>query len=197
VFLLAYVDLRRFGRPVLTPCTARSLRRVGADVAIVLNCPVTAAKRLRRDARYDHVVTYTLAGPGGDVDVAVLSDAALTLRRGPTPGSVLCDFVADGRDASVTTIGEPVRELYRVLLRIDGKRPVVLVGDVTEDLDDPLVIDGVLRAGFVDTHPARPSLDADRTPRTRGILARGLRAHGDGTYSDPDGCEVHWARLGH
>jgi hypothetical protein len=199
VFLLAYTDLRRGGRATLSGCTARSLRRVGADVAVVLHCTPANAKRLRRDARYDHVVTYSLEGPVGStsVDVAVLSDCLLKLRPDTTGRSMLCDVTVDGKDAAVTTFGSQVSGLYTVLLRIDASKPVVLVGDVGENLDDPATIDGVVRAGFVDTHPARPSTDPDRDARTQGILVKGLRAYGDGTYLNPDGCQIHWARLGH
>lgn len=201
MFLLAYTDLRRGGRTTLSGCTARSLRRVGADVAVVVNCSVANAKRLRRDARYDHVVTYTLtgqaAGDGSSIDVAVLSDCGLSLRAGSGAESMLCDLTVDGKTASVGAVDGTTNGLYTVLLRIDARNPVVLVGDVTENLDDPAVVESVIRAGFVDTHPARFSNEPEHEPRTRGILAKGLRSYGDGTYLNPDGCQVHWARLGH
>lgn len=201
MFLLAYTDLRRGGRTTLNGCTARSLRRVGADVAVVMHCSATNAKRLRRDARYDHVITYTLTGQPADgaaaVDVAVLSDCELVLRAGSGKESLLCDLVVDGKTASVGAVDGVTNGLYTVLLRIDARHPVVLVGDVTENLDDPAVVDNVIRAGFADTHPARYTNDPEREPRTRGILAKGLRSYGDGTYLNPDGCQVHWARLGH
>ena len=201
MFLLAYTDLRRGGRATLNGCAARSLRRGGADIVVVLHCTPANAKRLRRDARYDHVVTYSLEdtadGKATSIDVAVLSDCPLNLRADTNGRSMLCDVTVDGKDTAVTTPGNPVSGLYTVLLRIDARKPVVLVGDVGENLDDPLIIDGVIRAGFADTHPARTSGDPDREPRTQGILARGLRAYGDGTYLHTDGCTIHWARLGH
>jgi len=200
VFLLAYTDLRRGGRTTLSGCTARSLRRVGANVAVVVNCSPTHAKRLRRDARYDHVVTYTLTERSGDttaIEVAVLSDCELSLRHGGGTERMLCDLIIDGKTTSVGAVDGAPNGLYTVLLRIDARHPVVLVGDVAENLDDPAVIESVIRGGFVDTHPAKPGSAHEHEPRTRGILAKGLRSYGDGTYLNPDGCQVHWARLGH
>jgi hypothetical protein len=201
VFLLAYTDLRRVGRTGLGGCTAKSLRRVGADVVVVLNCSSANAKRLRRDARYDHVIAYTLEDAGrthgARIEVAVLSDCELTLRKSSGATSMLCDLTVDGKTASVGTL-EPTNDSpYTVSLRIDVRHPVVLVGDVGENLDDPAVIDGIIRAGFLDTHPARPTNEPDREVRTHGILAKGLRSYGDGIYHNTDGCQVHWARLGH
>lgn len=205
VFLLAYTDLRRGERTTLSGCTARSLRRVGADVAVVLNCSTHNAKRLRRDARYDHVVTYSLetgkAIPGRSskrdhVDVTVLSDSDLVLRGGG-PTSMLCELTVDGKTASVGAVDEPGKTLYALLVRIDATHPVILVGGGLENLDDPSVIENVIRSGFVDTHRARPTSEPGRAPRAQGILARGLHSYGDGTYLNPDGCSVHWARLGH
>lgn len=197
VFLLAYTDLRREDRTGPSPCTARSLRRVGADVAVVLNCTPSSARRLRREARYDQLATYSAEVTGTTIDVAVLADCALVVRDGPTPGSVLCDLTVDGKDTSVTTLDRPAVELYRVLVRLDEARPLVLIGNTNEDLDDPRTVAEVVRAGFVDTHDVRSSNEPDREPRTSGILVRGLRSYGDGRYLDPDGCFVHWARLGH
>lgn len=201
MFLLAYTDLRHGGRTTLSGCTARSLRRVGADVAVVLHCSPVNAKRLRRDARYDHVVTYTLEEGSADaqarIEVAVLSDCELSLRTDSGPNRMLCDLTVDGKTASVGAIDRPTAGLYTVLLRIDARNPVVLVGECTENLDDPAIVDGIIRAGFIDTHPAKPRSAGEQTTRTRGILAKGLHAYGDGTYINPDGCQVHWARLGH
>lgn len=197
VFLLAYVDFHRDGRRGVTGCTARSLRRVGADVVVLLHCPPAAGKRLRRDARYDNVVGGTIKTSGGDVDVTVLSNQTVDVRANAGGTLLRCDLVLDGRDTRVAAVAEPLRNAYRVLLRFEHDRPIVVVGPLAENLDDPETIEAFGAAGFIDTHPAKPGLDTPPTTRSYGIMVKGLRSYGDGYYTDPDGCGVHWARLGH
>lgn len=197
MFLIAYTDLRRPGRRSVGACTARSLRRVGAEIAVVVHCSPASAKRLRRDARYENLATDLLRTGDGEIEVAVLSDLPVDVRTSPDEAMVLCDLRADGRATAVATIGEPVQELYRVLLRLDENQPVIVVGSMSENLDDPATIDVVGAAGFIDTHPPRPADGDGRPVRAHGILVRGLRSYGDGQYADPDGCVVQWARLGH
>lgn len=134
---------------------------------------------------------------GARIEVAVLSDCELTLRKSSGATSMLCDLTVDGKTASVGTLEHANDSFYSVSLLIDVRHPVVLVGDVGENLDDPAVIERILRAGFLDTHSARPTNEPGREARTHGILAKGLRSYGDGIYYNTDGCQVQWARLGH
>lgn len=197
MFLLAYVDFHRDGRRGITGCTARSLRRVGADVVVLLHCPATGAKRLRRDARYENLATGRIATSDGGVDVAVLANPQVSVRPGSSGSELMCELNIDGRDTAVTAIGEPPVGLYRLLLRFEHGRPVVLVGPIAANLDEPETIEAIQSAGFVDTHTTKPGIDRQRPARPYGILVSGLRNYGDGHYTDPDGCGVHWARLGH
>lgn len=197
MFLLAYVDFHRDGRRGVTGCTARSLRRVGADVVVLLHCPPAGGKRLRRDARYDNVVGGSIRTSDGDVDVAVLSNPTVDVHANSSRTLLRCDLVLDGRDTSVAAVAEPVRNAYRVLLRFEHDQPIIVVGPLAENLDDPETIEAFGASGFIDTHPAKPGLGTPSTARSYGIMVKGLRSYGDGYYTDPDGCGVHWARLGH
>ncbi len=186
VFLVAAVDLLAAPRRASTAAAAKALRRVGAEVVVLVNCEHGSATRIKKEARYGDVSSST-----GEPAVAVLSNGRITRQLTPE-GLLICETRLGGNNTSIAAIRRRRAEVCTLTIDLAHIDQVVVCGEFDDDLNDPVTHRSLHDGGFVDTR------ERQITERERhdGIIVKGLRTYGHGEYLSEDGVLVRWARLG-
>jgi hypothetical protein len=154
------------------------------------------AQRIKKEARYEHMVRGGLRRGGDTLDVAVLSREPVAVQEAIS-NNAACVMVVDQADALVSVAGDHAAGRYQLVMWFDGDVPAVLLGGLEEDLDDYDVARALNVAGIIDAEAAtRGGSGNPEVRRTDGILVKGLRVYGYGKYSDERGAEVRWVRVG-
>jgi hypothetical protein len=187
VFLLAclYADNWRGRSP---RATATALRRVGADVVVLVNCTRASGNRIRRESRYRYLESITTSSGG----IICLADRRLQGAPLSNPDGAAFTVGFDHGETAVIGIAEQPVELGRALANVGSEHPTVLVGHYREDLG---AMESVRLLGAHLAVEARTHVQSLDPGRHFGIVVSGLRVHGDGVYVTGESPPVHWARL--
>lgn len=192
-------DLGGQGRPTsfLVP---RILRRVGADLVVLLRYDGPSPATLARQAGYRHratldypersLVSVLSRFPLSDARPCVHGDGRLGHVRVHASRSELSLTVSDLADLLAEDAARSVRECARAC-----GSPWLVAGEFGHDLGNPFGPWLTVRRMAID--PAQVSGAVPSGPRTQGFLCHGLEPRGAGTLMKPGGglTDLTWVRL--